>query len=480
LGLSAMLLLFGGASLPAQEQSGDFHFNMEPVKYTENVHRNPCQVFIGVVTNAVPGGLQVENALENTPATTYDVRKGDVITAMDGVPVATYGELVRVRDQHAQGEAFALSILRDGQPMTIHARFRECSKEEEEKYQLQKEALELTIARSMEQMHRKNFEAQYFNGKDFSKMEWAERPILGVFEADESNGQGLVIGRVIKGKGAEAAGLQAGDVITAVNGKTVTGTPGLRLIMAGLKPGERVIVAYRRDGQDQQTEVTLSADRSPAVANTERDPCAVFIGVYTAEQGAGGRGVQVVNIVPETPASLSGIQQGDLILALDDQPVNTTGALLHERDKHRPGDAFRLTIERDGVTFTIESKFKTCPAPDAPAKEPVQVAEQQKVSEERTTGPVQTGSVLVLPTLEAYPNPTTGPVNVRFEAEAVPTILRILDVTGKAVYTRNLNQFNGSFSESINLFGNTPGTYLLSIQQGDKVVSKKILLVPGA
>lgn len=444
------------------------------------MHRDPCEIFIGVVTNAVPGGLQVENILENTPANTYDVRKGDVITAMDGIAVGTYDQLVHVRDQHAQGEAFTLSILRDGKAMTINARFRECSKEEKEKYELQKEALELTIARSMEQVYRKNFEEQYFNGKDIPKMEWVERPILGVFEADESNGQGLVIGRVIKGKGAEAAGLQAGDVITAVNGKTVTGTPGLRLIMAGLKPGERVLVAYQRDGQNLQTEVTLGTDRSFAAADTERDPCAVFIGVYTAEPEAGEQGVHVINIVPETPASKSGIQRGDLILALDDQPVNTTGALLHERDKHRPGDAFRLTIDRNGETFTIESKFKTCPTPDAPDKEPVQVAEQQKISEERTSGPVQTGSVLVLPSLEAYPNPTTGPVNVRFEAEAVPTMLRIHDVTGKAVYTRNLNQFNGSFSESINLFGNTPGTYLLSIQQGDKVASKKILLVPGA
>ncbi|HRI60663.1 MAG TPA: T9SS type A sorting domain-containing protein, partial [Saprospiraceae bacterium] len=62
----------------------------------------------------------------------------------------------------------------------------------------------------------------------------------------------------------------------------------------------------------------------------------------------------------------------------------------------------------------------------------------------------------------------------------VPTTVRIFDTSGKAVYSKVLNQFNGYFSEQINLFGNTPGTYILSVQQGKKVSSRKVMLVPGA
>jgi hypothetical protein len=105
---------------------------------------------------------------------------------------------------------------------------------------------------------------------------------------------------------------------------------------------------------------------------------------------------------------------------------------------------------------------------------------EEKKAESRKDGPVDIETTLHLESLELYPNPTTGPVNVRFEAEALPTTVRILDATGKTVYSKVMNQFNGYFSEQINLFGNTPGTYMLSIQQGKKASSKKIVLMPGA
>jgi hypothetical protein len=172
------------------------------------------------------------------------------------------------------------------------------------------------------------------------------------------------------------------------------------------------------------------------------------------------------------------VQPGDIILALDGQPVNSTGALLRERDKHQPGDAFTLTILRDGASRLINARFKAC---DTPAKEKApEEALTEKITEERQEGPVDVQSVLAPESLQAFPNPTTGPVNVRFEAEAVPTTVRILDISGKTVYSKTLNQFNGYFNEQINLFGNRPGTYIISVQQGEKVSTKKIVLVAGA
>lgn len=479
LGMSTVLLLFCCATLPAQEQTGGQHFNWNPGNYSFSGHRDPCKVFIGVGTSSVPGGLKVDYTVDDTPASVSGVQAGDVIVSLDGVPVSTYSELVNERDKHRQGEAFTLAILREGSEMKINARFKACSPEDQEKYQQRGEEMQMRMESMMERMEFKKLEDMYQGEHGFAKPEQKERPILGVFE-DDAEGNGLVIGSLVRGKGAEAAGLQVGDVITGVDGQTVSGSGSLRTAIAGRQPGDRVLVVYQRGGQTQQTEVTLSADRSFYTYKSERDPCAVFIGVYVGASGPDGRGVRVTDIVDDTPAKQSGVLPGDLIVALDGQPVNNNGMLIHERDKHRPGEAFRLTIDRDGVEMTIQATFKACPIPGTPEKEILEKSAVEKKTEQRTDGPVNLETTLSLESLELYPNPTTGPLNVRFEAEAVPTTVRIFDASGKTVYSKVLNQFNGSFSEQINLFGNTPGTYVLSIRQGKKTSARKVVLVPGA
>jgi len=102
------------------------------------------------------------------------------------------------------------------------------------------------------------------------------------------------------------------------------------------------------------------------------------------------------------------------------------------------------------------------------------------MNSEETPAPDREDATLRLESLELYPNPTFGPVNVQFEGDAVPTVVRITDMSGRAVYTNELPQFGGFFSEQINLFGKTPGNYVLTVQQGDKILTKPVVLMPRA
>lgn len=442
----------------------DFYF-----KYS--THRDPCKVFIGVGTSTVSGGLKVDYTVDNTPATTCGVQAGDVITALDGVPVRSQLELVTERDKHQQGEAFTLTILRNGSEMTINARFKECSAEEMEQIEEERlvaEQMEEKMAQMREQMMQR-----------FGQMETKERAILGVYENDDVSLPGMVIGSVIPGKGAAAAGLQSGDVVTRVNDKAVTGGGTLRAALANYKPGDKVTVTYQRDGQTLQTELTLSADRSFVSHRVERDPCAVFIGVYTGDLATDGRGVRVTGIVDGTPAKEGGVQPGDVIISLDDVPVNSHVELLRERNKHKPGDAFLLTVLREGSELNIAAQFKNCPKDaETSVVEKVEIISADEPEPKKEEKPLNQNNPLRLEKLDLYPNPTAGPLNVTFEAEAVPTTVRITDVAGKTVYQNVIEQFSGYFSERINLEGNTPGTYVLSIEQNGKAVSKKIVLLP--
>ena len=64
-------------------------------------------------------------------------------------------------------------------------------------------------------------------------------------------------GSVVAGGPADQAGLQAGDIITAVNGTALDGAHPLGLVMSQHAPGETVTLDVLRGGQTMQLSVTL-------------------------------------------------------------------------------------------------------------------------------------------------------------------------------------------------------------------------------
>ena len=79
---------------------------------------------------------------------------------------------------------------------------------------------------------------------------------LGIHVGDAPNG-GAKIGSVQSGSPAAAAGLKAGDVITAVDGKPITGADDLTAAVAAHAPKDKVTVTVTRDGKSVTVDVTL-------------------------------------------------------------------------------------------------------------------------------------------------------------------------------------------------------------------------------
>jgi putative serine protease PepD len=80
---------------------------------------------------------------------------------------------------------------------------------------------------------------------------------LGVTVGDASSGQGAAIESVKSGTPAANAGLQAGDVVTAIDGQTVTNADDLTAKISAHQPGDKVTLTVTRNGATKTIDVTL-------------------------------------------------------------------------------------------------------------------------------------------------------------------------------------------------------------------------------
>jgi S1-C subfamily serine protease len=82
-------------------------------------------------------------------------------------------------------------------------------------------------------------------------------PALAVRLGVSDTTNGVVVGQVAPGSPAETAGLQPGDVITAVDGKPLDSESSLAEQLSQHKPGDMVTLTVVRKGQSQSVPVTL-------------------------------------------------------------------------------------------------------------------------------------------------------------------------------------------------------------------------------
>ena len=89
---------------------------------------------------------------------------------------------------------------------------------------------------------------------------------------------------------------------------------------------------------------------------------------------------------------------------------------------------------------------------------------------------VEDSKPLELDDLSFYPNPNDGQFNIAFSGKAKPTRYRILDMSGREVLSKQLPEFSGTYQEEVDISNSEPGVYVLQIFQGNRALSKKIVI----
>jgi M6 family metalloprotease-like protein len=185
--------------------------------------------FVGLVVGADKQGRPViEEIAEGSPAEQAGLRKGDLVTRVNGSPVAT-ADAARDRLRGlVAGEAVRVAVSRDGRPAELAVTPRPASRP------MQPPA------------------AGGFGGG-------AGRITLGVQNEPRADG-GVEITSITAGSPAERAGLRVGDILLKVDGTELSPESTLRDVLAQKRPGDVVAFALKRGDE----ELTLRVNLPPA------------------------------------------------------------------------------------------------------------------------------------------------------------------------------------------------------------------------
>jgi Do/DeqQ family serine protease len=174
---------------------------------------------------------------------------------------------------------------------------------------------------------------------------------------------GALIAKVHAKGPAAKAGLRAGDVVVSVDEKPVQNPEGFeyRFVTKGI--GGSAELGVVRKGQKVKTNIVLVApvEDPPRDARglTGRHPlagCKVANLSPAVAQEVGLNddtrdGVVVLEVEQQTPAARLGVRRGDIVVAVNDEKVNSVAQL--DQILAASGGGWRLAVERGGKLFNI-------------------------------------------------------------------------------------------------------------------------------
>ncbi len=218
---------------------------------------------------------------------------------------------------------------------------------------------------------------------DFIKFGRVKRGLIGItfrelspdaakeLEIKEVNG--LYIIDVVTGGAAEEAGLKAGDIVTKLDGRTITSSSDLQERIYRLRPGDKVKLTYKREGKERDATVTLKEDTSSTERETESETAAKRSATELYNQlGAGfvpatdakkkelgvSSGVTVTQVHQGGWFDFQNIQRGQVITHVNDVPVNSPDDVERALAKTQRGMIKVTIVPQRGAVSTISGPIE--------------------------------------------------------------------------------------------------------------------------
>ena len=128
---------------------------------------------------------------------------------------------------------------------------------------------------------------------------------------------------------AQKAGLQEGDVVTAIDGKKVKNLSELKGLLSGYSPGNKVDVQVYRNNATRNFTVELKNDLGTTEIVKQNILGAVFkeLSNEVKERLGINYGVEVTELVDNGKMSAAGVRNGFIILAADEKRISSSADL---------------------------------------------------------------------------------------------------------------------------------------------------------
>ncbi len=356
-----LTILRDGETLELEATLDEYHFPIEVAIVPEIFGEE--QPYLGVGIEA-DDGVVVAEIVEDSAAAEAGLQEGDIITTLDDAEIANYDELRSAVLDHEIGDAVTIGILRDGEAMTLEAELG-----------------------SSPEVH---IERHFEPGRHLDDFEFDFGGVLALTFEDGN----LIIGRLSEDSPLYEAGLREGDVITAINGEPLDSLNFFGMHQHRQHVEEDATVTVERDGETLDIAIPVDAlgrgmfrgdfgtdfsfgehleehfDEEFPFSEFEGhlDPFAfvhggVRLGVtyitldeQTAQEydAPATEGAYIIGVEPDSPADAAGLQEGDVVVAVDGDAVDFEHSLADRMYAYEPGDTVTLDVQRDGESIQIE------------------------------------------------------------------------------------------------------------------------------
>lgn len=406
-----------------------------PAPTPKPIEKKPA--FLGVhyeMEFGAANGSHITKVEPGTPAYKAGLKAGDVITQADGVDLYQLEDLADIIGQKKAGEKVKLTYVRAGKTSTTYV----ILEERDEKFfqnnpgggpsyrieQLYEESPGSSVDPRMDPSpNNPNVEGGPLLGVLMIQTD-KRTNVNGIEVIEKSNG--ALVDDIIANSAATEIGLRKGDKIVAVNGRSVFSATDVTTMIAKMKTGDKVTLAYVRAGQRLTGSGTLKDRQRFDLPDLEKGDNTIMSMRGDADPG-----------------------MLDKMHAMMDEARgrSTEGA------NAAPVREFRMIVTMDALS----------------------PAEAQVLSA-KTGHPIKADNDLYLRGLTLSPNPSTGRFHVGFELPAKGTTkIEVMDMNGNLVYTEQLTDFQGRFSKDFDLSHEAKGIFVMRILQNGRSFTRKII-----
>lgn len=186
---------------------------------------------------------------------------------------------------------------------------------------------------------------------------------------DLPEARGVIVSEALSDSPAEEAGIQTEDVIIAFNGRAIESSSDFRRKVAEKMPGTEITLTIIRDGEEMELEVTLGEYPHEDLAVADQEEVREIIGFSVTELTrdiaeqlrlpGNIDGVVVEDVDRNSPAAENGLQQGDVILALNRVRITSVSDFHEVIGEMEPGESMLLQVLRGNNRFFIAFELRS-------------------------------------------------------------------------------------------------------------------------